>query len=305
MPTSTTNYGLIKPGTDDPILIEQLNDNADAIDAALKENADAIENKPDAADIPTPSTAAPAMDGTAAAGTSTDYARADHVHPSDTSKQDALTPAQLAAANSGIDSAKVGQIDTNSTVISQVYNASDCNMSLYLTQDDGGTTGSYQNTHYDTATSKMHFVVGMSKNQYNYWDNEIEKYKYRYISVGLIATNNASKARELTLSIPPVANETYIKKYNYSGADEDDGSDNNKIYIWLKGSVNIGDIWYIRPHLEFIDLETNVNYTMYGAVYKVTVGTPCIIECNTLSCTELTALVAELQARIATLEGNT
>ena len=118
MSTTTTNYGLIKPDTTDPILIGQLNDNADAIDAALKENADAIENKPDAADIPTPSTAAPAMDGTAAAGTSTDYARADHVHPSDTSKQDALTTAQLAAVNSGIDSAKVDQIETNKNNIS-------------------------------------------------------------------------------------------------------------------------------------------------------------------------------------------
>lgn len=119
MSTTTTNYGLIKPDTTDPILIGQLNDNADAIDAALKENADAIGNKPDAADIPAPSTAAPAMDGTAAAGTSTDYARADHVHPSDTSKQDALTAAQLAAANSGIDSAKVEQIETNKNNISK------------------------------------------------------------------------------------------------------------------------------------------------------------------------------------------
>lgn len=39
---------------------------------------------------PEPSSTTPAMDGTAAAGTSTDYARADHVHPHDTSKQDAL-----------------------------------------------------------------------------------------------------------------------------------------------------------------------------------------------------------------------
>lgn len=38
--------------------------------------------------IPDPSSAAPAMDGTAAAGSSDDYARADHVHPSDTSKAD-------------------------------------------------------------------------------------------------------------------------------------------------------------------------------------------------------------------------
>lgn len=43
MPTSTTNYGLIKPGTDDPILIEQLNDNADVIDATLKSLSDAID----------------------------------------------------------------------------------------------------------------------------------------------------------------------------------------------------------------------------------------------------------------------
>lgn len=38
--------------------------------------------------VPDPSSAVPAMDGTAAAGSSDDYARADHVHPSDTSKAD-------------------------------------------------------------------------------------------------------------------------------------------------------------------------------------------------------------------------
>jgi hypothetical protein len=38
------------------------------------------------ATVPTPSTTTPSMDGTAAAGTSTDYARADHVHPTDTSR---------------------------------------------------------------------------------------------------------------------------------------------------------------------------------------------------------------------------
>ena len=49
-------------------------------------------------DTPTPSTAAPAMDGTAAAGTSTDYARADHVHPSDTSRASATSEAEDRAA---------------------------------------------------------------------------------------------------------------------------------------------------------------------------------------------------------------
>lgn len=37
--------------------------------------------------VPSASSATPSMDGTASAGSSTDYARADHVHPSDTSRQ--------------------------------------------------------------------------------------------------------------------------------------------------------------------------------------------------------------------------
>lgn len=57
--------------------------------------------------VPTASTANPQMDGTAAPGSSTDYARADHVHPQDTSKQDTLTAAQLAAVDSGVTAAKV------------------------------------------------------------------------------------------------------------------------------------------------------------------------------------------------------
>lgn len=43
MSTTTTNYGLIKPGTDDPILVGQLNDNADVIDATLKSLSDALD----------------------------------------------------------------------------------------------------------------------------------------------------------------------------------------------------------------------------------------------------------------------
>ena len=40
--------------------------------------------------VPSASSTAPSMDGTAAAGASADYARADHVHPTDTSRQAAL-----------------------------------------------------------------------------------------------------------------------------------------------------------------------------------------------------------------------
>ena len=56
------------------------------------------------ADVPPGSTASsttPLMDGTAAVGTENAFARGDHRHPADTSKQDALTSAQLSAVNSG------------------------------------------------------------------------------------------------------------------------------------------------------------------------------------------------------------
>lgn len=61
--------------------------------------------------IPDPSDTAPQMDGTAAAGSSADYSRADHVHPTDTSRQAALSAAQLAAVNSGITATKVAAYD--------------------------------------------------------------------------------------------------------------------------------------------------------------------------------------------------
>lgn len=40
--------------------------------------------------VPSASSTAPSMDGTAAVGTATTYARADHVHPTDTSRQATL-----------------------------------------------------------------------------------------------------------------------------------------------------------------------------------------------------------------------
>ena len=48
-----------------------------------------------------PSTTTPKMDGTATVGTETAYARGDHVHPKDTSKQDTITGAAstIAASN--------------------------------------------------------------------------------------------------------------------------------------------------------------------------------------------------------------
>lgn len=59
---------------------------------------------------PDPSSTVPLMDGTGAVGSSEDYARADHVHPSDTSKasQSDMTSAQsaISALQSGLGTAQ-------------------------------------------------------------------------------------------------------------------------------------------------------------------------------------------------------
>jgi len=77
---------------------------------------------------PAPASSTPSMDGTGSAGTSDQYARADHVHPSDTSKQNALSSTQLDAVNSGIDSEKVDQIETNKNNISTLYKTNVVNL---------------------------------------------------------------------------------------------------------------------------------------------------------------------------------
>lgn len=61
------------------------------------------------------SNASPLMDGTGSAGTSKKPARYDHRHPTDTSRQAALSGTQLAACNSGITAAKVALYDAIGT----------------------------------------------------------------------------------------------------------------------------------------------------------------------------------------------
>jgi hypothetical protein len=65
------------------------------------------------ADIPSAGTAAPKMDGTAAVGTSASYARADHVHPTDTSRAAAADLAKYLPLAGGTmaDNARIGLAD--------------------------------------------------------------------------------------------------------------------------------------------------------------------------------------------------
>ena len=73
--------------------------------------------KLDALEDVEPATANPLMDGTAAVGSSVKYAREDHVHPSDTSKQDVLT------AGSHIEIAQDGTISATNMTKQEILTA--------------------------------------------------------------------------------------------------------------------------------------------------------------------------------------
>lgn len=96
------------------------------------------------ADIPegaSASTTTPAMDGTATAGTETSFARGDHVHPTDTSRQAdlGLTSADVTKWNNGIklvDGSNTGYI-TGSSII---YNDDTIDYKISYTTDGGTTT---------------------------------------------------------------------------------------------------------------------------------------------------------------------
>jgi hypothetical protein len=77
---TTTNYGWTKPvvGGDLDVWGAEINTDLD--------NIDAVVHGIDTRVIPAASSTAPAMDGAAAVGTGTTYARADHVHPTDTTR---------------------------------------------------------------------------------------------------------------------------------------------------------------------------------------------------------------------------
>ena len=74
--------------------------------------------------VPVPATESPVMDGTAAVGTSTKYAREDHVHPSDTSKQAKITASGILKGNgSGTVSAATAGTDYQAPLPTQTGNS--------------------------------------------------------------------------------------------------------------------------------------------------------------------------------------
>lgn len=96
------------------------------------------------ATIPSPATATPLMDGTGAVGTSAKYAREDHVHPSDTSKQDTISD--------------LATIRSNATDGETAYTRSTNKVLYFTSQAVSATTGDIA-TISDSAITADHVVT--------------------------------------------------------------------------------------------------------------------------------------------------
>lgn len=93
--------------------------------SALQSNVTALNSgKAEAGDVPTASTSTPQMDGSGSYGSGTTYARGNHIHPTDTSRQAKITASGIlkgdgsggvTAAVSGTDYAAASSVPTAST----------------------------------------------------------------------------------------------------------------------------------------------------------------------------------------------
>jgi hypothetical protein len=151
---TTTNYGWTKPvvGGDLDVWGAEINTDLD--------NIDAVVHGIDTRVIPAASSTAPAMDGAAAVGTGTTFARADHVHPTDTTRAavsaipapSASTPLMDGTAAAGTGAAYARSDHVHPVDVSR-YAAS--NPSSFITaagapvQSVAGRTGVVTLTHTD------------------------------------------------------------------------------------------------------------------------------------------------------------
>ena len=103
--------------------------------------------------VPSAYTSNPEMDGTASPGSSTAWARGDHVHPSDTSKQDTLSSAQLAAVNSGVTAATIAVNDAS--VLCTVT-------PIVPTLSTGGHQANYGGCYYYKIGHHVHVHIGVN-----------------------------------------------------------------------------------------------------------------------------------------------
>lgn len=139
--------------------------------------------------VPNASTSAPLMDGTAAVGSETAFARGDHVHPSDTSKVDTISGYGLAtiANNEGIYKISV-QEGTNTPNHAYVVSAATFNTTVQSVQSAFGNY--YTKTETDTAFEVFTTQLANKANK----SDIASMYKYK----GSVATVSALPSSDNT-----------------------------------------------------------------------------------------------------------
>lgn len=309
MSTTTTNYGLIKPDTTDPILIGQLNDNADTIDATMKSISDALDvaklgikykgevnyyaDLPNSAEIGDAYTVKYAgssgttPDGTeyvwgTASGTNQwinfskdSYTKAE-VDALLALKQNALSSTQLDAVNSGIDSEKVSQIETNQNNIllnwEKNRNVYDWHNKTFTTGDSTTVTGNNNGTYTVTKSATT------AANSYNYTTIHLEAGSY-------VITGCPSGYSNIFLEIRTLANQTI------SGSG-DSGSGSSVFTITTSGDYRLNILLAANVVVSNIIFKPMI--TPSSVYYK---GIP--YQPYAMSNAELTAAIQALQAQLA------
>lgn len=161
--------------------------------------------------VPTASTTTPLMDGTAAIGSSTNYAKADHVHPSDTSK---LT--RHVSQNGGLEH----------STISNLYNQ----FTVQVANDGGGLVNNFTLTPTSTTINNVVTPTsdGMAANK-------------KYVDDAVAAVDVPSEVVVVTITISTVDGETvYTADKTYSELREASIAGKN---IILKHSIYTFYLW--------------------------------------------------------------
>jgi hypothetical protein len=138
----------------------------------IKRNGTALtpdENKAVDISVPTPSSTASdiKMDGTQSAGSSSNYARADHVHPTDTSRENAAnrqTSSLTTTSTSKYPSSKVVADFVNSSIATNTANF----LGTYDVVTDLGLTTSATNAQIATALGSHTWPTGVSPTNNDY-----------------------------------------------------------------------------------------------------------------------------------------
>jgi hypothetical protein len=129
-----------------------------------------LNGKASTGSVPTASSTTPAMDGTGAVGTGTTWARADHVHPTDTSRQ-ATLPVIAGGTNTALGGNSLSSITTGTNDTALGYNSLHSLDSgggnsafglqaLYSNTSGGNNAGIGQSSLYSNTTGNNNTAVG-------------------------------------------------------------------------------------------------------------------------------------------------